>query len=63
MAKQKDLICIPESRGLLSKIAEIWPAVGKLFRKNLERKGAESIKKFAQDDFYRKRNCSTCQII
>jgi 3-oxoacyl-[acyl-carrier protein] reductase len=46
MAKRKDLICIPESRGLLSKIAEIWPAVGELFCKNLERKGAESIKKF-----------------
>jgi len=46
MAKRKDLICIPESRGLLSKITGIWPAVGELFRKNLERKGSESIKKF-----------------
>jgi 3-oxoacyl-[acyl-carrier protein] reductase len=46
MAKPKDMICIPESRGLLSKIAGIWPAVGELFRKNLEKKGVESIKKF-----------------
>jgi 3-oxoacyl-[acyl-carrier protein] reductase len=41
---QKDMICIPESRGLLSKIAGNWPAVGELFRDKLERKGSKAIK-------------------
>ena len=45
MAKPKDMICIPESRGLLSKIAGIWPAIGELFQEQLEKKGSKAIKK------------------
>ncbi len=45
MEKPKDLICIPESRGLLSKIAGIWPSMGELFRASLEKKGAKAIQK------------------
>jgi 3-oxoacyl-[acyl-carrier protein] reductase len=45
MEKPKDMICIPESRGLLSKIAGIWPAVGEIFRDKLEKKGSKAIKK------------------
>tara|TARA_R110002126_G_scaffold66678_1_gene169351 strand:- start:863 stop:1540 length:678 start_codon:yes stop_codon:yes gene_type:complete len=44
MEKPKDMICIPESRGLLSKIAGIWPAVGELFREKLEKKGSKAIR-------------------
>ena len=45
MDKPKKLICIPESRGLLAKIAGIWPWAGEVFRDKLEKKGAETIKK------------------
>ena len=37
------LVCIPESRGLLAKIAGIWPGLGELFRKSLEKKGRKAI--------------------
>jgi len=45
MDKPKELICIPESRGLLAKIAGIWPWAGEIFRDKLEKKGEETIKK------------------
>jgi 3-oxoacyl-[acyl-carrier protein] reductase len=45
MDKPKEMICIPESRGLLAKIAGIWPWAGEIFRDKLEKKGAETIKK------------------
>ncbi|MFC3879449.1 SDR family NAD(P)-dependent oxidoreductase [Algoriphagus namhaensis] len=45
MEKPKDLVCIPESRGLLAKVAGIWPGLGEIFRKSLEAKGEKVIKK------------------
>jgi len=45
MEKPKPLVCIPESRGLLAKIAGAWPWIGELFRADLERKGEKAIQK------------------
>ncbi|MDN3205290.1 SDR family NAD(P)-dependent oxidoreductase [Algoriphagus sediminis] len=45
MEKPKDLVCIPESRGLLAKVAGIWPGLGEIFRNSLESKGEKAIKK------------------
>lgn len=45
MEKPKELVCIPESRGLLAKIAGSWPWVGEIFRKKLEEKGTAAIEK------------------
>lgn len=45
MKKPRRLVCIPESRGLLAKIAGIFPWVGEIFRDSLEKKGAEMIQK------------------
>lgn len=44
MEKPKDLVCIPESRGLLAKVAGIWPGLGEIFRKRLEAKGEKAMK-------------------
>lgn len=43
MERPRVLVCIPESRGLLAKIAGIWPGLGELFRKSLEKKGRKAI--------------------
>jgi 3-oxoacyl-[acyl-carrier protein] reductase len=40
-------VCIPESRGLLAKIAGAWPAFAEIFRKSLEKKGEKAIKKLS----------------
>jgi 3-oxoacyl-[acyl-carrier protein] reductase len=48
MQRPKVLVCIPESRGLLAKIAGIWPGLGELFRKSLEKKGEKALKKLAR---------------
>lgn len=45
MKKPRRLVCIPKSRGLLAKIAGIFPWVGEIFRESLEKKGAEMIQK------------------
>lgn len=45
MEKPKLLVCVPESRGLLAKIAGAWPRIGELFRKSLEEKGEKAIQK------------------
>lgn len=45
MKKPRDLVCIPESRGLLAKVAGIWPGLGEIFRKSLEAKGKRAIKR------------------
>jgi 3-oxoacyl-[acyl-carrier protein] reductase len=37
-------VCVPESRGLLAKIAGAWPAFAEIFRNSLEKKGQETIK-------------------
>jgi len=42
MERPRVLVCIPESRGLLAKIAGTWPWIGELFRKSLE-KGEKAI--------------------
>jgi hypothetical protein len=51
MVKQKDMICILESRSLLYKITGIWLAVGK-FRGKLGKNGVKSIKKLPMGRFY-----------
>ena len=43
--KPKSLVCIPESRGLLAKIAGTWPWIGEIFRGGLEKKGEKAIQK------------------
>lgn len=45
MNRPRAQVCIPETRGLLAKIAGAWPAVGEWFRKSLERKGEKELKK------------------
>ena len=45
MSKPKPLVCIPESRGLLAKIAGSWPLIGEFFREALEEKGKKAIRK------------------
>ncbi|MFN3998079.1 SDR family NAD(P)-dependent oxidoreductase [Algoriphagus sp.] len=45
MEKPKPMVCIPESRGFLAKIAGAWPKIGELFRKSLESKGRKAIQK------------------
>lgn len=45
MKSPKLLVCIPESRGLLAKIAGAWPAFAEIFRNSLERKGEKAIQK------------------
>ncbi|NVJ86853.1 MAG: SDR family oxidoreductase [Algoriphagus sp.] len=45
MSNPKRLVCIPEHRGLLAKIAGSWPRVAEIFRKGLEKKGKETIKR------------------
>ncbi len=45
MERPKDLVCIPESRGLLAKLAGIWPSLGEMFRKSLESKGEKTLQK------------------
>jgi 3-oxoacyl-[acyl-carrier protein] reductase len=45
MNKPKPLVCIPESRGLLAKIAGSWPLIGEFFREALEEKGKKAIQK------------------
>jgi len=44
MERPRELACIPESRGLLAKIAGTWPWIGELFRKSLEKKGEKAIR-------------------
>ena len=44
MERPRALVCIPESRGLLAKIAGTWPWIGELFRKSLEKKGEKAIR-------------------
>jgi len=44
MERPRVLVCIPESRGLLAKIAGTWPWIGELFRKSLEKKGEKAIR-------------------
>lgn len=43
MEKPKPMICIPETRGFLAKIAGAWPKIGELFRRVLEEKGRKAI--------------------
>lgn len=43
MEKPKPMVCIPESRGFLAKVAGAWPRIGELFRKSLEEKGNKAI--------------------
>ena len=43
MERPRMLVCIPESRGLLAKIAGTWPWIGEMFRKSLEKKGEKAI--------------------
>ncbi|TFV96117.1 SDR family oxidoreductase [Algoriphagus kandeliae] len=45
MKKPRLLVCIPENRGLLAKIAGAWPSLAEVFRKGLEKKGKETIKR------------------
>jgi 3-oxoacyl-[acyl-carrier protein] reductase len=40
-------VCVPESRGLLAKIAGAWPAFAEIFRNSLERKGEKAIQKWS----------------
>lgn len=47
MQRPRVLVCLPESRGLLAKIAGIWPGLGELFRKSLEKKGEKMMKKLS----------------
>jgi 3-oxoacyl-[acyl-carrier protein] reductase len=46
MERPRVLVCIPESRGLLAKIAGTWPWIGELFRKSLEKKGEQAIRRW-----------------
>lgn len=48
MQKPKPMVCIPESRGLLAKIAGAWPEIGEWFRNSLEEKGRKAIQKKKQ---------------
>jgi len=59
MVKQKDMICILEPRGLLSKITGIWIAVGKLFRGKLGKTESSQSKNFMWVDFMTLRNRTT----
>lgn len=45
MEKPKPLVCIPESRGLLAKIAGTWPWIAEMFRADLEKRGEKAIQK------------------
>jgi len=45
MKRPKLQVCIPESRGLLAKIAGAWPAFAEFFRGSLESKGVKAIEK------------------
>lgn len=45
MERPKPLVCIPESRGLLAKIAGTWPWIAEIFRAELEKKGEKAIQK------------------
>ena len=45
MQKPKLQVAVPESRGLLAKIAGAWPAFAEIFRSALEKKGENAIKK------------------
>lgn len=45
MQKPKLQVAVPESRGLLAKIAGAWPAFAEIFRSSLEKKGENAIKK------------------
>lgn len=45
MQKPKRLVCIPESRGFLSKIAGSWPGLAEIFRASLEKKGRKTIQR------------------
>jgi 3-oxoacyl-[acyl-carrier protein] reductase len=47
MEHPKLLVCIPESRGLLAKIAGAWPAFAEIFRNSLEKKGEKTIKRLS----------------
>ncbi len=49
MERPRVLVCIPESRGLLAKIAGTWPWIGELFRKSLEKKGEKAIRSRKND--------------
>lgn len=49
MQRPRVLVCLPESRGLLAKIAGIWPGLGELFRKSLEKKGEKVMKKLSYE--------------
>jgi len=48
MERPRVLVCIPESRGLLAKIAGIWPGLGELFRTSLEKKGRKAMKRLGR---------------
>lgn len=48
MQKPKPMVCIPESRGFLAKIAGAWPEIGEWFRNSLEEKGRKAIQKRKQ---------------
>lgn len=45
MEKPKPQVTVPSSRGLLAKIAGVWPEFAEVFRKSLEKKGRNSIQK------------------
>lgn len=45
MEKPNPLVCIPESRGLLDKIAGTWPWIGEMFWADLEKNGEKAIQK------------------
>ncbi|GMQ28101.1 SDR family oxidoreductase [Algoriphagus confluentis] len=45
MEKPKPEMALPTSRGWLAKIAGTWPIIGEFFRKPLEKKGEENLKK------------------
>ena len=45
MKKPKLQVAVPETRGLLAKIAGAWPAFAEIFRRSLEKKGEKAIKK------------------
>lgn len=49
MERPRALVCIPESRGLLAKIAGTWPWIGEFFRKSLEKKGEKAIRSRKND--------------
>lgn len=49
MERPRRLVCVPEHRGLLAKLAGSWPRLAELFRKKLERKGKEAIKSYQKN--------------